>query len=98
MKNENALPVTEDELDNIDVTISTDEGDIECKLLSVFTVQKRDYCAVMPRDRDGSVNPEGTVYLYRYHEDDRGIPSVEYISDDAEYEAVSARFEELLED
>lgn len=98
MKKEKIVPVTEDEIDNIDVTLHTDDGDIECKLLSVFTVKQKDYCAVMPREKDGSINANGDVYLYEYQEDADGIPSVEYISDDDEYERVSARFDELLED
>lgn len=98
MNKEKITPVTEDELDNIDVTITTDEGEISCKLLSIFTVSGKDYCAVLPRDSQGRENADGEVYLYRYLEDTEGIPSVEYIADDEEYEAVADRFDEILDE
>ena len=45
---------------------------------------------------DGSDPNEGTVYLYRYAEDEDGIPQIDSITDDDEYEAAADRFDELL--
>lgn len=95
---EKITPVTEDEIDNIRVTLDTEEGEIECRILTIFEVDKRDYIALMPLDKDGNDNAEGAVYLYRYHEDELGLPSVEYISDEDEYEAAADRYDELLDE
>lgn len=95
-ENENATPVTEDEVDDIRVTLELDDGVCECEILTIFECGGRDYIALMPLDEDGDENAEGDVYLYRYHEDAEGIPDVEFIDDDAEYARASARFEELI--
>ena len=49
-------------------------------------------------NEDGEENEEGTVYIYRYFEDEDGNPSLENIQDDEEYEAVEERFDELLDE
>ena len=41
-------PVTPDEVDDIRVTLNTDEGDIECRPLTIFEVDGQDYIALMP--------------------------------------------------
>jgi len=38
------------------------------------------------------------VYLYRYFEDEEGLPRIENIESDDEYEAAADRFDELLDD
>ena len=38
------------------------------------------------------------VFIYRYSEDSEGNPSLDNIEDDEEYEAVSDRFDELLDE
>lgn len=95
---EKITPVTEDEIDNIRVTIDTDDGDIECRILTIYEVDGRDYIALMPLDKNGKDNADGDVYLYRYHEDELGLPSIEYIFDEDEYEAVADRYDELLDE
>lgn len=91
-------PVTEDEIDDIRVTLDTEEGEIECRILTIFDVNNSDYIALMPLDEKGNDNAEGAVYLYRYHEDEQGLPSVEYIEDEDEYEAAADRYDELLDE
>ena len=54
--------------------------------------------ALMPLNPDGSDPDEGTVYLYRYAEDEDGIPQIDSITDDDEYEAAADRFDEMLDD
>ena len=51
----------------------------------------------MPLNPDGSDPDEGTVYLYRYAEDEDGIPQIDSITDDDEYEAAADRFDEMLD-
>ena len=41
---------------------------------------------------------DGEVFIYRYSEDAEGNPSLENIEDDEEYEVVSDRFDELLDE
>lgn len=91
-------PVTEDEIDDIRVTLDTEDGEIVCRILTIFEVDQKDYIALMPLDEKGNDNAEGAVYLYRYFEDALGLPSVEYIADEDEYEAAADRYDELLDE
>jgi uncharacterized protein YrzB (UPF0473 family) len=97
-ENEKATPVTEDEIDNIRVTLDLDDGEVECRILAIFEAAKKNYIALLPLDKDGNDNPDGDVYLYRYYEDEEGLPSVEYIDDEEEYEAAADRFDELMDE
>ena len=49
-------------------------------------------------DENGEENEAGEVFIYRYSEDSEGNPSLDNIEDDEEYEAVSDRFDELLDE
>lgn len=95
---EKVTPVTEDEVDNIRVTLDTEEGEIVCRILTIFDTDGKDYIALLPLDENGNDNAEGAVYLYRYAEDEEGMPSIEYISDEDEYDAVADRYDELLDE
>ncbi len=95
---EKVTPVTEDEVDDIRVTLDTEEGEIVCRILTIFDTDGKDYIALLPLDEKGNDNAEGAVYLYRYAENEEGIPSIEYISDEDEYEAVADRYDELLDE
>lgn len=95
---EKVTPVTEDEVDNIRVTLDTEEGEIVCRILTIFDTDGKDYIALLPLDENGNDNAEGAVYLYRYAEDEDGMPSIEYIADEDEYEAVADRYDELLDE
>ena len=63
---EKITPVTEDEIDNIRVTLDLDDGSVECKIITIFEVDKQDYIALLPLDKNGNENANGDVYLYRY--------------------------------
>ncbi len=91
-------PVTPDEADDIRVTLDTEEGEIVCRILTIFEADGQDYIALMPLDENDQDNAEGAVYLYRYAEDEEGLPSVEYIADEDEYEAAADRYDELLDE
>ncbi len=81
------------------VTLDLDDGtQVECEILTIFTADKRDYIALLPVHEAGEPNEDGEVYIYRYSEDADGTPSLENIEDDEEYEAVSDRFDELLDE
>lgn len=81
------------------VTLDLDDGSqVECEILTIFTVGEQDYIALLPLDEKGEPNEEGEVFIYRYSEDEDGNPSLENIADDDEYEAVADRFDELLDE
>lgn len=88
-----------DDEDDIVVTLDLDDGiSVECEILTIFTVGEHDYIALLPLDEKGEANDEGEVYIYRYYEDEDGTPELGNIDDDEEYEAVSDRFDELLDE
>lgn len=81
------------------VTLDLDDGtQVECEILTIFTVLERDYIALLPLTADGEPNEEGEVFIYRYAEDEEGNASLDNIESDEEYEAVSDRFDELLDE
>ena len=95
---EKIVPVTEDEADDIRVTLDLDDGTVECKILTILELNETNYIALLPLDENGNDNADGDVYLYRYFEDEKGLPSIEPIIDDDEYEAISDRFDEWLDE
>ncbi len=85
--------------DDIRVTLNMDDGkDVECRILTIFDVGEQDYIALLPLDEDGNDNEDGEVFIYRYFEDEEGEPSLDNITSDEEYETVSDRFDELLDE
>lgn len=51
---EKIIPVTEDEIDDIRVSLELDGRDVECEILTIFEAGERDYIALMPLNEDGS--------------------------------------------
>lgn len=89
----------DDNMEDLRVTLNMDDGsDVECRILTIFDVGTQDYIALLPLDADGNDNEEGEVFIYRYAEDTDGNPSLDNITSDEEYEAVSDRFDELLDE
>ena len=86
---EKATPVTPDEADDIRVTLDLDNGSVECKIITIFDADHKDYIALLPLDKNGNENESGEVYLYRYFEDEEGLPRIENIESDDEYEAAA---------
>ena len=85
--------------DDMFVTLDLDYGSsVECQILTIFEADGRDYIALLPLDENGDTNEDGEVFIYRYSEDAEGNPSLENIEDDDEYEVVSDRFDELLDE
>lgn len=91
--------ILDDEDSEIRVTLTLDDdSEVECRILTIFDMEDRDYIALLPLDEDGEDNEEGEVFIYRYSEDENGDPSLENIEDEEEYEAVADRFDELLDE
>ena len=75
------------------VTLDLDDGSqLECQILTNFDVDNQNYIALVPVDNDEE------VIFYRYFEDEEGNPSLENIDSDDEFDAVSDRFDELLDE
>lgn len=90
--------IEDDDMEDLRVTLSLDDDlEIECRILTIFDLDEQNYIVLMPEDEDED-SDEAEVFIYRYFEDDDGNPSLENIEDDEEYEAVTERFEELLEE
>ena len=99
MAEEKVTPVTEDEIDNIRDTLDLDDDTTcECRILTIFEMDDQDYIALCPLDENDEDNAEGIVYLYRYEEDEDGIPSIINIESKDEYEAAADRFDEILDE
>ena len=82
------------------VEIELDHGEIvNCAIMIVLTVNNKDYIVLLPLDKNGQ-NHDGNVWFYEFIWDgsDDKEPELGYISDDAEYEAVSEAFDLYLDD
>lgn len=53
---EKATPVTPDEADDIRVTLDLDNGSVECKIITIFDADHKDYIALLPLDKNGNEN------------------------------------------
>ncbi len=72
------------------ITLEFDDGEeIECIILGVFPVGKKEYIALLPQDGTDD------AYIYEYVE--RGEEEFELldIEDDKEFEAVAAEYERI---
>lgn len=81
------------------VTLELDDGDVDCAVVTILTVDEKDYIALMPLDENGE-NEDGEVWFYGYKEnpdDPNEEPELIYIEDDAEYEKVEDAFDEYLD-
>ena len=88
--------------DETDMTVELELNDgrkVMCAIVTILTVNKKDYIVLLPLDEDGN-SSEGEVGFYGYKEDesDPNIePELTYIADDDEYEAVADAFDEFLD-
>ena len=82
------------------VELELDDGQVvNCAIITILTVNKKDYIALLPLDEDGN-NDDGEVWFYRYEEDKDNPdeePLLSYIDDDEEYEIVADAFDEYLD-
>ncbi len=89
----------ESEAEEMTVTVSLDDGDVVCAVVTIFEVEGRDYITLLPLDENGE-NTDGEVWLYRYSEnpdDPNEEPELGYIDDDDEFEKVEEAFDEYLD-
>ncbi len=97
-KEYNEFENTEEEM-TVTLTLDNDE-EVECAIVTILEVNKKDYIALLPLDEDGNGNEDGEVWFYRYSEnpdEPNEEPVLDYIDDDDEYEAVADAFDEFLD-
>lgn len=97
MADENTFEEIDEE--EMTVTLELDDGDVDCAVVTILTVDEKDYIALMPLDENGE-NEDGEVWFYGYKEnkdDPNEEPELIYIEDDAEYEKVEEAFDEYLD-
>lgn len=86
--------------EEMSVTIELEDGkSVTCAIVTILTVQKKDYIVLLPLDEKGE-NTDGEVWIYGYHEDEsdpNAEPALFFIEDEAEYETVSDAFDEYLD-
>lgn len=93
---------TERELDDEEMTVELELDDgttVNCAVITILTVEKKDYIVLLPLDEKGE-NTDGEVWFYRYSEnpdDPNEEPVLDYIEDDDEYEKVADAFDEYLD-
>jgi len=80
--------------EDVTVTLTLEDGDLECSVVGIFPAGGREYIALLPME--GPDAESGEVYLYRYT-DEGGEPQLENIESDDEYDIASDAFDEFLD-
>lgn len=82
------------------VELELEDGtNVTCAVITILTVDKKDYIVLLPLDEDGE-NEDGEVWFYGYSEnpdDPNEEPELTFIEDDEEYEKVADAFDEYLD-
>lgn len=86
--------------DDVCVTLTLDDGsEIECEILTIFDIEDQSYIVLEPSETANNPDAEeAEIFVYRYFEDNNGNYSLENIEDDDEYELVSDRLDELMDE
>lgn len=82
------------EIDETDIiTLEFDNGDeVECEIMGVFDFNGKEYIALIPDDGTDD------VYIYGYKEVGEEEFELVDIEDDAEFEAVVAEFDKIMDE
>ena len=75
------------------ITLEFDEGEeVECEIMGVFDFNGKEYIALIPDDGTDD------VYIYGYKEICEEEFEIVDIEDDAEFEAVAAEFDKIMDE
>ena len=79
------------------VTLMTDDGEVDCGIITVFEMNGREYIAISPLDEHDELSEE--VWFYQFERDVSGGDEHEliFIEDEDEYEQVADQFDEWLD-
>lgn len=85
------------ELEVDTVTLFTDEGEIECAILTTLEVNGKEYVALTELDENDNFSED--VWFYEFKKDPSGGDEHEllYIDDEDEYEQIADKFDEWLD-
>lgn len=85
------------ELEVDTVTLFTDDGEIECAILTTLEMNRKEYVVLTELDENGDYSED--VWFYEFKKDPSGGDDHEliYIEDEEEYEQVIDKFEEWLD-
>ncbi len=92
----------EEEMDEeMTVSLNLDDGrTVVCSILTILTVDDKDYIALQPLDDEGNA-AEDDVWFYGYSEnpdDPNEEPELTYIESEEEMEKVIDKFDEYLDE
>ena len=91
MADQKKNPEMEEEVEII--TLEFDEGEeVECEIMGVFDFNGKEYIALIPDDGTDD------VYIYGYKEIGEEEFEIVDIEDDAEFEAVAAEFDKIMDE
>ena len=91
MADQKKNPDMEEEVDII--TLEFDEGEeVECEIMGVFDFNGKEYIALIPDDGTDD------VYIYGYKEVGEDEFEIVDIDDDAEFVAVAAEFDKIMDE
>ena len=82
------------------VELELEDGTVvNCAVITILTVEAKDYIVLLPLDEDGE-NENEKIWFNKYAEnpdDPKEEPVLEYIEDDDVYEKVADAFDEYLD-
>ena len=90
MADQKKNPDMEEEVDII--TLEFDGEEVECEIMGVFDFNGKEYIALIPDDGTDD------VYIYGYKEVGEDEFEIVDIDDDAEFEAVAAEFDKIMDE
>lgn len=84
--------------DEITVTLTLeDDSELECVVLTTLDAGRNQYMALLPMRGEGD-DEEGEVFLYRYTQSADGLPVLDNIESDEEYDIAAEAFDSWLDD
>lgn len=87
----------EESHDLITLTLD-DDSEVECVVLSIFSVEEQEYIALMPVEELEKDEESSEVLLYRFFESEEGQLDLSNIESDEEYDVVSEAFSQILDE
>lgn len=86
--------------DDVMVTLELEDGQqLACEILTIFDIKDQSYIVLEPQEQAQDPEcDEYDIFVYRYFETEDGEYSLENIDNDEEYELVSDRIDELLDE
>ena len=90
-KKNNAI-YTEEDFDDI-MTLSFEDGEVDCGILAIYPVGDREYIALYPLVQEAG----DEYYIYRYNGEENDEIDIEEIPDDEEADAAEEGFNTFMD-